>query len=52
MSEFKKLLSLALEELDIAKLLLERGHYRTFILLHVLRNQSVTTIQRFRCFDP
>ena len=29
MSEFKKLLSLALEELDIAKLLLERGHYRT-----------------------
>ena len=29
MNEFKKLLSLALEELDIAKLLLERGHYRT-----------------------
>lgn len=29
MSEFKKLLSLALEELDIAKLLLERRHYRT-----------------------
>jgi uncharacterized protein (UPF0332 family) len=29
MNEFKKLLSLALEELDIAKLLLEREHYRT-----------------------
>lgn len=26
---FKKLFSLALEELDIANLLLERGHYRT-----------------------
>ena len=31
MNEFKKLFSLALEELDIAKLLLEREHYRTSI---------------------
>ncbi|WP_225902893.1 HEPN domain-containing protein [Pseudanabaena yagii] len=31
MNEFKKLLALALEELDIAKLLLERVHYRTSI---------------------
>ena len=29
MNEFKKLLSLALEELEIATLLLERKHYRT-----------------------
>ena len=29
MNEFKKLFSLALEELDIATLLLESGHYRT-----------------------
>ncbi|TYQ25456.1 HEPN domain-containing protein [Pseudanabaena sp. UWO311] len=29
MSEVKKLLSLAVDELDIAKLLLERGYYRT-----------------------
>jgi uncharacterized protein (UPF0332 family) len=31
MNEFKKLFSLALEELDIAKLLLERAHYRASI---------------------
>jgi uncharacterized protein (UPF0332 family) len=31
MNEFKKLFSLALEELDTAKLLLEREHYRTSI---------------------
>ena len=31
MNEFKKLFSLALEELDIATLLLEREHYRTSI---------------------
>lgn len=31
MNEFKKLFALALEELDIAKLLLEREHYRTSI---------------------
>ena len=31
MNEFRKLFSLALEELDIAKLLLEREHYRTTI---------------------
>ncbi len=31
MNEFKKLFSLALEELDIATLLLERAHYRTSI---------------------
>lgn len=31
MNELKKLFSLALEELDIAKLLLERVHYRTSI---------------------
>ncbi len=31
MNEFQKLFSLALEELDIAKLLLEREHYRTSI---------------------
>lgn len=31
MNEFKKLFSLALEEIDIATLLLERKHYRTSI---------------------
>jgi len=31
MNEFKKLFSFALEELDIAKLLLERAHYRASI---------------------
>ena len=31
MNEFKKLFSLALEEIDIATLLLEREHYRTSI---------------------
>jgi uncharacterized protein (UPF0332 family) len=31
MNEFKKLFSLALEELDIAKLLLEKAHYRASI---------------------
>ncbi len=31
MNEFKKLFSLALEELDIATLLLERAHYRASI---------------------
>jgi uncharacterized protein (UPF0332 family) len=31
MNEFKKLFSLALEELDIAKLLLDRQHYRASI---------------------
>ncbi len=29
MNEYKKLLSLSLEELEIAALLLDRGHYRT-----------------------
>ena len=31
MNEFKKLFSLALEELDIAKLLIEKEHYRASI---------------------